>query len=121
MLRFLRLSALTTFLVTLALPVTAQEFRAVTDRATFVQLVEGRALGRFAVTLRVGRDGTINGRAFGRKVTGSWEWQGQYFCRDLSYGDSALAANCQQVLARGDTIRFVADRGRGQSADLTLR
>lgn len=118
-------SALRIASLTLALgagaPVSADSFRSVTDRSDFVALVQGRDLTRLGVTLTVTADGAIRGRAFGRAVTGVWNWQGSYFCRDMNFGSQNIGANCQQVLVNGDTVRFIADQGAGDRADLTLR
>lgn len=99
----------------------ADAFRAVTDRSEFVSLVSGRTLTYPGVRLEVTTDGQIRGRGLGRPVTGAWQWQGGYFCRDLFWGDRELGANCQRVLANGETLRFISDRGAGQQADLRLR
>lgn len=99
--------------------------RAETDRVTtrdaFVALVEDRALTRLGISLTVLPDGRITGRAFGKPVTGKWTWSGGYFCRDLNFGDQALGNNCQTVEKRGNALRFIADRGAGDYADLRLR
>lgn len=108
-------------LVVLILPAAATAFERISDRATFVSLVNGAQLTRLGITLRVTPGGDITGRAFGQDVSGDWSWNGGYFCRDLYYGDSALGANCQTVEVRGATMRFTADRGAGQSANLTLK
>ncbi len=105
----------------LAIPAGAEGFDPVQERDTFVSLVEGRKLTRFGIKLTVTRDGEIRGRAFGRAVTGAWNWRGGYFCRDLYWGSRALAPNCQAVKRQGRTLRFISDRGTGRYADLTLR
>jgi hypothetical protein len=106
----------------LAMPVAAQaEFAQVTDRERFVSLIEGRDLTRFGIRLEVTTDGRIQGRAFGRDVTGAWRWAQGYFCRDLYWGSMELGANCQAVRQNGDTLRFISDQGQGQFADLYLR
>ena len=103
-----------------AAPASAQKFDTVESRKQFVQIVEGRALTRLGISLDVSPSGEIAGRAFGSPVTGVWQWRDGYFCRDLYWGSRNLGPNCQIVRVRGDTIRFIADRGRGRSADLTL-
>jgi len=113
--------ATATVVVTLGTSAVAQGFQVVTDETRFVQLVDGRQLTRLGIQLNVSPNGGIQGRAFGMKVTGSWTWQGNYFCREMSYGASSLPMHCQEVLLSGDTIRFVADQGTGDSADLRLR
>jgi len=99
----------------------ANEFRMVTDRAEFVSLVDGRALTRLGIRLQVSPQGGIVGRAFGRNVTGAWQWEGTYFCRDMAYGSTEIGYNCQAVLVNGNTVRFISDQGQGEYADLRLR
>jgi hypothetical protein len=99
----------------------AGEFRTITDRSTFLSVIEGRDLTRLGIRLNVTPEGQIRGRAFGRDVTGAWRWDGSYFCRDLYYGETDLGPNCQQVKINGSTVRFISDRGAGIYADLSLR
>lgn len=107
-------------LALVALPAAAQNLYRVTDRAVFLDRVEGRTLSRLGIGVEVTREGSISGRAFGGRVTGSWEWQDGYFCREMSWGNSSWDWNCQAVYIGGDTVRFVADRGQGDTADLSL-
>ncbi|MFN3615505.1 MAG: dihydrodipicolinate reductase [Rubrimonas sp.] len=104
-----------------ALPAAAQAAERVQSKSDFVRLVSGKALTRMGITLNVSPEGGIAGRAFGQPVTGAWRWQGGLFCRDLRFGSRDLGLNCQVVEKRGDTIRFIADEGRGDYADLRLR
>jgi hypothetical protein len=106
----------------IAAPLPADTFQPVTEQAEFVRLVADRDLTRFGIRLNVSPSGNIEGRAFGRKVTGAWEWQGDYFCRELYVGSDDLGGpNCQLVLKNGETLRFIADKGKGDHADLNLR
>ncbi|MBC7131627.1 MAG: dihydrodipicolinate reductase [Roseovarius sp.] len=108
--------------VFLILPLPARaDFAPVTERDRFVALVSERDLTRFGIRLKVTPDGQIRGRAFGRDVTGAWRWNGAYFCRDLYWGNMDLGPDCQAVRINGTTLRFIADQGHGQFADLTLR
>jgi hypothetical protein len=99
----------------------AEEFRPITDRTSFVSVVQGKQLTRLGIRLDVLSSGQIQGRAFGKPVTGAWRWQDGFFCRDLYFGQQDLGPNCQVVKLKGDTLRFIADRGAGQYADLSLR
>ncbi|MEM6823671.1 MAG: dihydrodipicolinate reductase [Pseudomonadota bacterium] len=96
------------------------EFQRVDDRAVFVDLMEQGTLKRFGIRLKVEPDGSIQGRAFGRKVTGAWDWREGYFCRDLSWGQREIAANCQEVRVSGRFVRFTSDQGQGRYADLRI-
>jgi hypothetical protein len=99
----------------------ADSFQLVDDRSEFVELVEGRTLKYPGVRLEVMPDGEIRGRGLGIRVTGEWNWRGDFFCRDLYWGDREIGYNCQAVLRNGSTLRFVADQGEGDSADFRLR
>jgi len=99
----------------------AESFSVVSSRDTFVSLIEGRELRRFGIRLTVSPDGLIEGRAFGSPVTGQWDWDGSFFCRDLFWGGENLGFNCQLVQADGETLRFTTDQGQGIYADLNLR
>ncbi|MFD1509188.1 dihydrodipicolinate reductase [Lacimonas salitolerans] len=107
----------------LAVPAWAEEFQTVRDRGTFLSIVQDRNLNIpfWGIRLEVQPDGRIRGEALGRPVSGMWQWQGDYFCRDLMWGERDLGANCQEVKVQGQTVRFTSDRGEGRFADLTLR
>lgn len=107
-----------------ALPASAEDFERVTEREQFLEVVEGRELriGILGISLRVGSDGRIEGSAQGWPVTGTWSWEGGFFCREMEWGGYEIAYNCQLVEVRGDDrIRFTSDRGQGQSASFTIR
>lgn len=93
----------------------------VTDRQDFERLVVGKNLTIFGISVKVTPSGAIDGRAYGRNVSGKWQWKDGYFCRDLYWGERDLGPNCQEVRVDGSTVRFTSDRGSGRSADLTMR
>tara|TARA_R110002033_G_scaffold215_22_gene2115 strand:+ start:3195 stop:3569 length:375 start_codon:yes stop_codon:yes gene_type:complete len=105
----------------LVLPLPAAAFEAVTSRDDFVAPVVGKRLTGDGVGLRVTPDGAITGRGFGFKVTGTWLWRNGLFCRTLTSAIRDFPLNCQTVAVQGDVIRFRADRGTGDTADLRLR
>ena len=108
-------------LATLATPVMADGYVRVTDRAAFINLVAGKSLTTLGVSLTVSPSGAIGGRAFGSDVTGSWTWNNGYFCRTLKAGPKTFARNCQVVQQSGNRIRFIADKGAGDTANLRIR
>jgi ribosomal protein L36 len=108
-------------LATFSSPAMAEDYVRVTDRGAFLALVSGKKLTSLAVTLTVSPSGSIGGRAFGRDVTGSWTWSNSYFCRTLKAGDKTFSRNCQVVKRKGNRLRFIADQGAGQTADLRIR
>ena len=116
------LAALIITLITAA-PAMA-EFKKISARDTFVSVIKDRSLNiaLFGIKLRVSESGQIAGRAWGRDVSGDWQWSDDgYFCRNLYWGDEEVGPNCQQVEVKGNLVRFTSDRGTGQYADLRLR
>lgn len=113
--------ALSAILLAAASPALSDGFEVVGERERFVEIVDGRRLTALGIALTVSPAGEIEGSAFGRGVTGSWRWEAGYFCREMTVGATAVTPNCQLVKLRGDTLRFIADRGRGDTADLRLR
>lgn len=105
----------------LATPLAAYAFEKVANKTEFMEIIEGKDLRLTGIRLNVTPAGEIVGRAFGTQVRGSWQWQGNFFCRTLFWGKRDLGQNCQEVSVQGDTIRFQSDRGAGRYADLTMR
>jgi hypothetical protein len=99
----------------------ANAFEKVSSRDEFMTAVADKSLTRFGITVDVTPAGEIIGRAFGRDVSGDWEWQDGFFCRSLFWGERDLGDNCQEVRINGDTLRFTSDQGAGEYADLRLR
>lgn len=112
-------------MIGLALPkqAEAQQFRTVSDRAEFLQLIAGKSLTirLYNLALNVAPDGSISGKAMGWDVTGSWNWSDGYFCREMNWGGDAIPFNCQLVEVAGGRMRFTTDRGAGDSATFGLR
>jgi hypothetical protein len=102
----------------------ADGYRPVTDRGEFLQLMGAKSLSNrlYGITLRVAADGTISGTGAGWDVTGTWQWQDGFFCRQMDWGGSDIPYNCQLVEVRnGNEMRFTVDQGAGDSASFKLR
>lgn len=117
----MKFATLTFLSLLTAAPALADGFATVSKKSDFLSLVDGRDLKRFGIKLNVMSDGRITGDAFGREVQGAWEWQQGYFCRDLYWGSRDLGPNCQRVEVQDGTLRFIADRGQGDSAEFALK
>jgi hypothetical protein len=119
------LRAITTILL-LSAPVaaTANDFEPVKDKDDFLSLVQNRELriGIYNLSLNVMPDGQIKGSALGWDITGSWQWQDGYFCRQMDWSGMDIEYNCQLVEVQDDgRVRFTVDRGTGDSATFKLR
>lgn len=104
----------------IASPIIASE-TTISERPDFEKLVKDKKLERFLISLSVTGDGKIEGSAAGRDVSGDWNWIDGYFCRTLMWGERELKYNCQKVTFDGRRLRFISDRGAGQSASFALR
>ena len=117
----MRLILASLLMLTVANPAMA-EFQRVKERDSFLILIQDRDLTRLGIRLKVTTDGKIQGRAFGQRVSGDWDWNSGYFCRALYVNDDMLDPdNCQTVEVRGNTLRFTSDKGQGDFADLRLK
>ena len=106
------------------LPAAANDFSPIRDQNAFLSLVEGRELrlNMFRISIEVLPDGRIEGSALGWDLSGTWDWQDGYFCREMDWSVSPIPFNCQLVeVSDGDRIRFTVDKGEGDSASFTLR
>ncbi|MBN2630492.1 MAG: dihydrodipicolinate reductase [Rhodobacteraceae bacterium] len=102
----------------------ANGFEPIRDKGRFLSLIDGKELriGLYNLTLKVLPDGRISGTALGWGITGKWNWENGYFCRDMDWSGYAIPRNCQLVEANGDReLRFTVDQGRGKSASFRLR
>lgn len=112
--------------VMLSTPVVAgaNDFEPVRDKSAFLSLVQDRELriGLYNLSLNVLPDGRIEGSALGWSITGSWNWQDGYFCRQMDWSGMAIDYNCQLVEVEGaEKVRFTVDQGAGDSAVFKLR
>jgi hypothetical protein len=94
------------------------------DQDSVLSLVEGRELrlNLFRISIEVLPDGRIEGSALGWDLSGTWDWQDGYFCREMDWSGYAIPFNCQLVEVSGqDRVRFTVDKGDGDSASFRLR
>jgi hypothetical protein len=109
--------------VLLSTPQAALAFEPVTERDEFIGLVKGRALkiALYSLSLTIDPKGTIQGRALGADVRGTWQWQDGYFCRKMLWSDIEIPQNCQLVEQKDGKLRFTSDKGAGMSAAFVLK
>ena len=99
----------------------AQTNEWITEEDRFINLIDGKKLKRFLIELSVQTDGTIIGMGAGTDVTGNWNWQHNYFCRSLSWGNRDLGTDCQKVELKDKKLFFTSDQGRGTTAGFSIR
>lgn len=104
--------------------VVAADYRPVSDETEFLSFLNEKNLSNrlYGLTLVVAPEGVITGRAAGYDITGTWNWQDGFFCREMNWGGQEIPYNCQLVEIRnGNEMRFTVDQGAGDSASFKLR
>lgn len=99
------------------------DFQAITDKQTFLDMLNGRSLniGLFNLAIQVLPNGEIEGTAVGWDLSGTWAWKDGLFCREMDWSGMPIAYNCQLVETNGEEMRFTSDAGKGNSAHFRLR
>lgn len=71
----------------------------------------GEAEGKSVAT----SDGQISGNFAGQTLTGTWEWEDEFFCRKSTLGDMDLGYNCIVIDVTPSKMRLTLDKGTGPS------
>ena len=92
-------------------PVESVPYTVITDQAEFNSLIVDKTLVKGgSTTWMVKSDGSLGGSIGGAPVSGTWVWDGAY-CREGSFGSTALSYDCQKVEKSGTNIRFTRSDG----------
>ena len=60
-------------------------------------------------------DGTVTGTVAGQELTGTWSWQGEFYCRSIKISNITVPDDCQVLILSGDELIVIGDRGMGDS------
>lgn len=71
----------------------------------------GNATGKSIAT----HDGAIKGIYSGLQLSGTWDWQEEYFCRTSTLGSMDLGSDCIQIDVTNDKMRLIMNKGKGMS------
>ena len=89
----------------------------ITTEQEFREKVVGKRLTNKDGYVIVQEDGTMTG-AFGKegkhKLTGTWTWEGQHYCRTVKTGSKDYGRDCQVVEMSGDRFTFTRKKGKGK-------
>ena len=99
----------------------AQSGSWINEEERFLEIIDGKKLQRFLIELSVEKDGTISGTGAGRPVSGKWQWSGEYFCRNLIWGEKDLGTDCQKIELREQKLYFIANKGSGEKAGFLVK
>ena len=91
----------------------------VTTEQEFREKVVGKRLTNKDGYIVCQEDGTMTG-AFGKggkhKLTGTWTWEGEYYCRTLKVGSKDYGHDCQVIEVSGDVFTSTRKKGKGTSS-----
>ena len=65
-------------------------------------------------------DGGLTGEIGGSDLSGTWYWDGGYFCRTATLDDDKLGLDCELIEQSSDRMRYTRDRGNGMSTIVTI-
>lgn len=99
------------------------EMQQITTKADFLAKVAGKTLSNSQGTYVIYPDGTLKGKvAGGKKLSGSWAWQGKFWCRNaIIEGKGETGTDCQKVELDGDKLRQTREKGKGKPVDFILK
>ena len=85
-------------------------------RITSEQEFRGHVIGKKLVNkgghVVVHEDGTLSGEFKKKKITGTWSWEDQYYCRTGKLGGKDFGHDCQVVEVSGNTMIFKGNKGK---------
>lgn len=88
----------------------------------FLEQIGGRKLVQGDNWVMLTLDGKVEGQGPKKgKITGTWTWQGPYYCRDITIDGVTLPHDCQAVTKKGDTVTFTHKKGDGVSVSWTIK
>ncbi len=94
----------------------SNENRITTEQELRKQVV-GRRLTNNDGYVIIQENGTVTG-AFGKggkhKLSGTWTWEGQHYCRTVKLGSTDYGHDCQVIEVSGDTFASTTKKGKGE-------
>ncbi len=99
------------------------EFERISSKEQYLELVAGR-VGRTKgtnITSTAFADGTLKGGSGAKKFSGTWTWEDEYFCREVTVGSKVLEPDCQIIEISGSTLKVTRKKGEGEIVFLQLK
>ena len=84
----------------------------ITSEKEFRDQVIGKKLVSKRGHVSVHEDGTLSGESKKKKITGTWSWEDQYYCRTVKLGGKDFGHDSQVVEVSGDTMTFKGKKGK---------
>ncbi len=116
--KFLRLIPALLLLSSVSTLAIAEEIK---GKQEFIELVSDKKLVLDNSWVRILRNGTVEGKGPDQgDITGTWEWKGRYYCRDIVIDGETLPPDCQTVTIEGNIVTFTHKEGSGISVSWAM-
>lgn len=112
---------LVSWMALFGLAVTQASAEEIESKNKFLELVADKKLTQGETWVKILKDGVVEGKGpEAGKISGTWEWKGKYYCRDIVIDDVPLPHDCQAVSITGDSVTFAHKDGSGISVSWTI-
>lgn len=95
--------------------------RRVTTEQEYRDAVVGKKFGNKHGYFVVHEDGTFTGEFSGKKMTGEWTWEDEFFCRSGKLGTRKIKHDCHAVFLEGDKLTGHRKKGKGKKVTYRLQ
>jgi hypothetical protein len=98
------------------------DFKQIKTADQFNSTVVGKKLvDEHGNTFVMNANGAITAKLKKGKFSGSWVWNGKYWCRNGVFNGKELGTDCQKVEVDGSAVRFVRNKGKGENINNTMK
>jgi len=95
-------------------PAATPSTRRITTEREFRDLLVGKKITNKDGYVVTHEDGTLTGKFGKKELTGTWSWEGEYFCRTAKLGKKDFGLDCQVVVVSEDKVTYTRKRGKGK-------
>ena len=89
----------------------------ITTKEQYLEAVVGKRLVNVendSVWVMKHPDGSITGEAGSKAITGTWTWEGTFWCRTIKVGGKDRGSDCLKMVIDGDMISSTRNKGKGE-------
>ncbi len=109
-----RIAFVTATLAGLVLATQTAMAEQIKTKAQFLEQIAGKKLVQNKNWVILSADGTVRGEGPAKgDITGKWDWEGTYYCREVTVDGTKFAHDCQSVTRNGKIVNFIHNKGKG--------
>ena len=95
-------------------PTATPSTRRITTEREYRDLLVGKKITAKNGYVVSHEDGTLTGEFDKKELTGTWSWEGEYFCRTAKLGKKDFGLDCQVVVVSEDKVTYTRKKGKGK-------